>query len=173
MVSIHPVVRRVATAALLATLVVCDFLPMERSAAAQSGRKIPEKARKTQAEDTSGQPKDNPSANPSGPKPPPLRPEDLQSSIQLGVNIVNVETVVYEKKSGKILQGLKPENFAIFEDGVKQDITNFTPSEGPITMVFVLEFSKRIDNYYFRKTEVLDPAAYFVTTVVKPGDNIA
>jgi VWFA-related protein len=40
-------------------------------------------------------------------------------------------------------------------------------------MVFVIEFSKRVHNYYIRKQEVLDPATYFVTAFAQEKDNIA
>src|SRR4051794_17637121 len=40
-------------------------------------------------------------------------------------NIVNVDAVVINKKTGQIISGLKKANFAIFENGVKQEITNF------------------------------------------------
>jgi len=151
----HTIARRAAVLLALSALLLCGLLPDGRGVAAQSGRKIPEKARKDQPEappgatTPAGQPKAN---SPTTPPPPPLKPGELQGAIQLGVDVVNVETVVYNKKSGQILQGLKKENFEVYEDGVKQEITNFTPSEGPLTMVFVIEF---------------------VTQVVKPGDNIA
>jgi hypothetical protein len=57
-------------------------------------------------------------------------------------NIVNVDAVVYNKKSGQIVTGLKKENFAIFEDGVKQNISNFATPESPITVTLVVEYSK-------------------------------
>jgi len=40
------------------------------------------------------------------------------------------------------LTGLKKENFRITEDGAAQSITNFAPSDAPITIVLLLEFSK-------------------------------
>src|SRR5215218_8891779 len=45
--------------------------------------------------------------------------------LSIKTNIVSVDAVVYDKKSGQILTGLKKENFAIFENGVKQDIAQF------------------------------------------------
>lgn len=45
--------------------------------------------------------------------------------------------------NGDIITGLKRENFRIYEDGVPQQITNFGPSDSPITMVLVLEFGSR------------------------------
>lgn len=148
--------------------------PIGPGVSAQSGRKPPEKARKSDPT-TSGKPAEKPSTQPAPQEPaaPPLTPEDLRESIELSALVVDVETVVYEKKSGQILQNLKRENFKVYEDGVEQEIANFVPTEGPITMVFVLEFSKRIDNRFFSKRQILEPAYYFVTKFVKPGDNIA
>ena len=50
--------------------------------------------------------------------------------------------VVYNKKSGQIVTGLKQKNFALFEDGKQQEITNFSTPEAPITVSLVLEYSK-------------------------------
>lgn len=55
--------------------------------------------------------------------------------------------VVATTSRGDIITGLKRENFRLFEDGVPQTITNFGPSEAPITMVILMEFSAR---YYGR-----------------------
>src|SRR5258708_5142677 len=63
-----------------------------------------------------------------------------QDAISLGTNVVNVTVVVYDKKSGKIYTGLKKENFKIYEDGVEQNLSNFSPTESPITNVVLLEF---------------------------------
>ena len=62
--------------------------------------------------------------------------------LRLETGVVNVDTVVYNKKSGQIITGLKKENFAIFENGVKQTITNFATPESPITVSVVVEYSK-------------------------------
>src|SRR5262245_27695482 len=48
------------------------------------------------------------------------------AQIKIDTNIVNVEAVVFNKKTGGIIQGLKKENFEIYEDGVKQEIENFS-----------------------------------------------
>jgi VWFA-related protein len=139
-------------------------------ASAQSGRKPPEKARKAQQ----NEPTPAPEPKPVEPEPPPLTQKELDEAVRLGVNVVNVETVVVEKKTGIILQNLRPENFEILEDGVKQEITNFAPTQGPITLVIVIEFSKIIqDPYFIGKGELLRPAWYFISEFVKPKDNVA
>ncbi len=91
--------------------------------------------------------------------------------------LVNVETVVYHKKSGQILTGLKKGNFAIFEDGVQQDITNFSTPEAPITVAMILEYSNLTNNYLrgdrFEpgRFEVLRPMAYFLQQFIRPPED--
>jgi VWFA-related protein len=62
-------------------------------------------------------------------------------SISVTVPVVSVDVVVTDN-NGNFLTGLKKENFRITEDGTVQTITNFAPSESPITIVLLLEFSK-------------------------------
>jgi VWFA-related protein len=101
--------------------------------------------------------------------------------VKISTDIVNVEAVVYNKKTGAIIQGLKKENFEIYEDGIKQEIENFSTPEAPITMVMVVEYSKLVDLFgsaqggYFEpgRVEVLRPAYEFVRGFVKPKDFIS
>lgn len=101
--------------------------------------------------------------------------------LKLETKLVNVDAVVYNKKSGQIVTGLKKENFAIFEDGVKKEITNFSTPEAPITITMVLEFSKWSEIYglygnggFEQGTlEVIRPAAQFLTKFIKPPDDYA
>lgn len=63
-------------------------------------------------------------------------------SIAVEVPVVTLD-VVATTQNGDILTGLKRENFRITDDGVPQTITNFGPTDAPITMVLLLEFSAR------------------------------
>jgi len=62
-------------------------------------------------------------------------------SISVTVPVVNLDVVVTDN-NGNYLKDLKKENFRVSEDGVLQTITNFAPSEAPITIVLLVEFSK-------------------------------
>ena len=101
--------------------------------------------------------------------------------LKIKTNIVNVDTVVYNKKTGQIITGLKKENFAVFENGVKQDITNFATPEAPITVTLVVEYSKwsEIFGLYASrgmeagKLEVVRPVAYFLSKFIKPPEDYA
>ncbi len=69
------------------------------------------------------------------------KPEQPEYSISVEVPLVTVD-VVATTSSGGFIGGLKKENFRVLEDGLPQTITNFTPTDAPITMVILLEFSK-------------------------------
>jgi VWFA-related protein len=103
------------------------------------------------------------------------------ATISIGTDVVNVEAVVYNKKTGGVFQGLKKENFEIYEDGVKQEIDNFSTPEAPVTMVLLLEYSKLVDllglpagGYFeYGRVEILRPAYEFVSRFVQPKDFIS
>ena len=119
---------------------------------------------------------------PEEPLPPDLvgKPQEAET-IKVVTQVVNVDAVVYHKKSGQIITGLKKENFAVFEDGVQKEITNFSTPEAPITVSLVIEYSKLGEQlgYYgsggFERgtREVIMPAALFLTQFIKPPDDFA
>jgi Ca-activated chloride channel homolog len=97
-------------------------------------------------------------------------------------DIVNVDAVVFNKKTGQIITGLKKENFAIFENGVKQTISSFTTPEAPITVSLVLEYSKWTETFgqaggggYFEPGvyESVRPVAQFLSKFIKPPGDFA
>jgi Ca-activated chloride channel family protein len=123
----------------------------------------------------------DPSSTPPELKKPEEKAEEDPDVLTIATNIVNVDAVVYRKKDGQIVTGLKKDNFAIFENGVKQDITNFSTPEAPITVSIVVEFSKwsEVFGYYGSRgqeggmNEVIRPVAYFVSNFIKPPDDYA
>jgi Ca-activated chloride channel homolog len=114
------------------------------------------------------------------PLPPDVvnKPQDAEK-LSISTQIVNVDAVVYHKKSGQIVSGLKKENFAIYADGVQQTITNFSTPEAPITVAMVVEYSKwsEVFGYYGSGRqdpgtyEVIRPTAMFLTQFIKPPDD--
>ncbi|HJZ64742.1 MAG TPA: VWA domain-containing protein [Candidatus Acidoferrum sp.] len=98
---------------------------------------------------TGQQPGQNPppSQNPQAPAGQQQPPPSGGVSISVEVPLVTME-VAATTSNGDIIPGLKKDNFRVYEDGVPQQITNFGPSDSPITMVLVLEFSSRMYSYY-------------------------
>ena len=108
----------------------------------------------------------------------PTRPQDVEK-LSITTQVVNVDAVVYHKKSGQIVTGLKKPNFAIFADGVQQTITNFSTPEAPITVAMCVEYSKWSEmfglygngGYEPGTYEVIRPTAMFLTQFIKPPDD--
>lgn len=101
--------------------------------------------------------------------------------VKIETDIVSIEAVVVNKKTGQIITGLKKENFQVFEDGVKQEISNFSTPESPITVTLLLEYSKwseifgRAAGGYFEPGvyETVRPVAQFLTRFIRPPDDYA
>jgi len=108
----------------------------------------------------------------------PAKPQDIEK-VTISTQIVNVDAVVYHKKSGQIVTDLKKPNFALFADGVQQTITNFSTPEAPITVAMVVEYSKwsEIFGLYGNRGmepgtyEVIRPTAMFLSQFIKPPDD--
>ena len=100
---------------------------------------------------------------------------------KIETKIVNVDAVVFNKKTGQIVTGLKKENFAIFENGIKQNVSSFATPESPITVTLVVEFSKWTEMFgsaaggQFEPGtyEVIRPVAQFLTKFIKPPNDYA
>jgi VWFA-related protein len=112
----------------------------------------------------------------------------------LEIRVTNVEAVVTDK-AGKPVHGLTKDDFEVFENGVRQQITNFaelgesvpagnltavageTPAETPVTRdirrrlisVFIDNASLDTGN----RASVLPQLRHFLATNVRPGDGIA
>lgn len=91
-----------------------------------------------------------------------------QQGISVAVDLVSLQALVTDKK-GNILTGLQPENFTIYEDNVKQEITHFATVDAGITAVMVVDFSKVVE-YFIR--DVWD-SIYGFADSLRPGDWVA
>jgi VWFA-related protein len=171
--------RRAAAAFALASLVAagtCGALPT----AAQSRRTPPQAPQKknTRPGDQETKPEQQQTTEPVPPDTLTLKDQEV---VRVASNIVQVEAVVYHKKTGQIVMGLKKENFSIFEDNLQRDLTNFSTPEAPITVAVVLEYSKLGQMLGYAGSsgqepgqyEVLRPMAYFLQQFIKPPDDYA
>src|SRR5262245_8754938 len=96
----------------LTVAITCSNLLVDDQAFGQDGRKSSDKKKKNP----------NSSGDPEEQRKEQERQEEKKvdktidpSSISIGTDVVNVEAVVFNKKTGGIFQGLKKENFEIYE----------------------------------------------------------
>lgn len=90
-------------------------------------------------------------------QPAPEQKQDQQQkppeySIAVESNLVQVDAVVTDQ-DGNILTGLNKSNFRIYDDGQQQQISYFSPTDAPITIVILMEFSS-ISLWFARDSKV-------------------
>ncbi len=89
-------------------------------------------------------PATSPGQSSSRQAPPPSSP---QAVINVNSNLVEVDATVTDR-DGNLVTGLKRENFRVFDDGQPQQISNFGPTDAPITVVILLEYSSMFRDYF-------------------------
>ena len=132
--------RTSLTAALVTALFAASGAARNLSAQQQEGPQGP----------APQQPEPNkpPSGAPAQPPPPQQPPPQVSISVQS--NLVNVDAVVTDQ-DGNLVTGLKRENFRILDEGQPQQVSNFSPSDAPITVVILLEYSGIYYGYFGAK----------------------
>lgn len=91
-----------------------------------------------------------------------------QAAISVSVDMVSLQALVTDEK-GNVLTNLRPEHFTVYEDGVKQEITNFAPVDANITVVMLVEYSRQI---YWMINDIRE-AIYGFANSLRPGDWVA
>jgi VWFA-related protein len=88
---------------------------------------------------------------PTGQQQPPQAGKSQAAAPQVAIavesNVVNIDAVVTDQ-DGDILTNLKKENFRVLDNNQPQQISNFAPSEAPITIVVLMEFSQLGGQWY-------------------------
>ena len=106
------------------------------------------------------------------PPPPPVTPKKIEDmpdySLKVNVPLVNVDVLV-TTKNGQFVPGLKKDNFRVEEDGVPQQLKNFSVSQAPVTAVLLIEFAST--NYWFL-SDALN-ASYAFANSLKKDDWVA
>jgi Ca-activated chloride channel family protein len=129
-------------------------------------------------------PEEKPETDEQKPEPTPpdiMGKQQEAEKIAVTTNLVNVDAVVYNKKTGQPQVALKKDNFAIFVDGVKKEITNFATPEAPITATLVVEYSKTMERIALYgnggmengQMEVIRPTAIFLSQFITPADYVS
>jgi Ca-activated chloride channel homolog len=147
---------------------------------AQSRRQPPTNPSTTQKKNKRPDPTQRPEGEQQENLPPDVvgKPQEAEV-VSVTTNVVNVDAVVYNKKTGQIINGLKKENFAVFEDGEQKEITNFSTPEAPITVAMVVEYSRLsaaigaagTGGFEPGQYEVIRPMAMFLSQFVKPPED--
>lgn len=96
-------------------------------------------------------------------------PETGAEVIKIDVDLVKVDALVMQKNTARIVGGLKKDNFLIYEDGTKQEITHFSQDSLPLSLLFVIDRGGCLDPY----GDEMHRAAREAIERLKPVDEIA
>jgi len=88
--------------------------------------------------------------------------------VRVETQLVTVPAVVTDK-NGRPLSALREENFAVFEDGKPQRLTNFTTTEAPFEIALLLDTSGSTRD----ELGLIRDAANAFISALRPGDRIA
>jgi VWFA-related protein len=97
------------------------------------------------------------------PLPPVPAADAVKDPISIDVDLVSVDVVVADK-NGALIKGLEKKDFKIYDDNVEQRITHFSPTEAPLTVVVMFEFSATFGYYY---DDAIRPAAGFINSLTE------
>jgi VWFA-related protein len=89
--------------------------------------------------------------------------------VKVDVDLVKVDALVLNKKTATAVSGLKKEDFQIYEDGTKQEITHFSQDELPLSVLLVIDRGGCLNAY----GDEVHRAAREAIDRLKPVDEIA
>ena len=98
----------------------------------------------------------------------PVLPDKPPAPIRVDVELVSMNIVVSDS-SGRYLSGLTKDNFRVTEDGIKQEITNFSPIDRPFDVVLALDTSGSMKE---RLGRIQEESIRFVD-LLHPDDEVA
>jgi len=73
-----------------------------------------------------------------------LLPLGQQEAIRLNTNLVVIDAQVLDRKTGEIINGLKAEDFEVYEDGTKQEITHFSQDKLTLSVILLIDLSSSV-----------------------------
>src|SRR4029079_5273548 len=74
------------------------------------------------------------------PKPAPSpTPESSAEVVKIDVDLVKVDALVLQKNTARIVGGLTKEDFLLYEEGIKQQITHFSQDELPLSVLIAID----------------------------------
>ena len=85
-----------------------------------------------------GQPSRRAIQLPPRPTPTPT-PESSAEIVKIDVDLVKIDALVLQKNTARIVGGLNKEDFLLYEDGFKQDITHFSKDQLPLSVMLAID----------------------------------
>jgi Ca-activated chloride channel homolog len=95
------------------------------------------------------------------------RPDDSPFSLRVHVDLVILNVAVTDEKGANVTS-LRKEDFEVFEDDVKQEVSDFLPVEAPFNLILALDTSLSTRS----SLDLIKKAASNFTDQLRPSDRI-
>ncbi len=96
-------------------------------------------------------------------------PVGEEEVVKTDIDLVVLDALVLQKKTGRVVGDLKREDFALAEDGVPQQITNFCQHSLPLSVLLLIDRGGCLDPF----REGVRRAAADAVARLKPADEVA
>ncbi len=103
-------------------------------------------------------------------KVPPQNPKEEQTNVfRMDTDLVSIDVLVTDHKGMQSAAKLTPEDFVVYEDGVRQKISNFSAAEVPFNVVLLLDTSGSTRD----ELSLMQQAARRFLDELRPHDRVA
>jgi Ca-activated chloride channel family protein len=110
------------------------------------------------------------SASPAQEKAPPQNPKEGKSDvIRVDTDLVSVDVVVNDQSGKRSTAKLAASDFVVYEDGVRQKISNFSTTEVPFNLVMLIDTSGSTRE----ELSLIQQAARRFLEELRPNDRVA
>ena len=99
----------------------------------------------------------------------PEKVEEQVQTIRVETNLVSVDVTVSDSTGNKNTAGLRAEDFLVYEDGVRQKITNFSNTDGAFNLVLLIDTSGSTRD----EVSLMRQAAKRFLDELRPQDHVA
>jgi Ca-activated chloride channel homolog len=96
-------------------------------------------------------------------------PEARDEVVKVDVDLVTIDALVLQKNTARIVGGLKKEDFLVYEDGAKQEISHFSQDQLPLSVLFLIDRGGCLDPF----SDTVHRAAREAIERLKPADEVA
>ncbi len=97
------------------------------------------------------------------------KPAQRDDVVKVEVDLVTIDALVLQKNTARIMGGLKKEDFQIYEDGARQEITHFSQDTLPLSVLFLIDRGGCLDPF----GEKVHRAAVDAVSRLKAADEVA
>src|SRR5215475_1224156 len=95
--------------------------------------------------------------------------QNEMGTIRLNTDLVTVDAIVTDRNGNRVSAALRPSDFVIYEDGVRQAINSFSATDAPFNLVLLLDTSGSAS----AEIELMRRAALRFLDELRPRDRVA